>query len=114
MLAVGSKPGVAAGPAGNVPPLENGDSLRSREFLRRYEGKSRIKKAELIEGIVYMGSPVGVRHAGPDAIIEDEQYRVQPPDALGVIESRGFPGLRLPVAALLTGDTAAVLAAVTR
>ena len=41
-----------------IPPLENGDRLTSIEFLRRYEAMPHIKKAELIEGIVYMGSPV--------------------------------------------------------
>src|SRR5437660_11748304 len=38
-----------------VPPLESGDRLTAQEFLRRYEAMPRVKKAELIEGIVYMG-----------------------------------------------------------
>lgn len=38
-------------------------------------------------------------------------YEPIPPDADGVIESRAFPGLRLPVAALAAGDAQAVLAA---
>jgi hypothetical protein len=41
------------------------------------------------------------------------RYRPQSPDAQGVLHSRGFPGLRLPVAPLLAGDTAKVLEALT-
>lgn len=204
----------AAGAAANRPPLlENGESLHSREFLRRYERLPQLKKAELIEGVVYMGSPVSTRHAVPDGIIhgwlalyaarhsdvqflpnatvildaentvqpdallrrlsehggrtqinddgyltgppelivevaassasidlrdkrraycrngvreylvwlvaeariewfclEGDDYRPQRPEATGVLRSRAFPGLELPVAAALAGDTAAVLA----
>ena len=39
-------------------PLENGDRLTRREFERRYATRTDIKKAELIEGVVYMPSPV--------------------------------------------------------
>jgi Uma2 family endonuclease len=193
-------------------PLENGEHLHSREFLRRYEGMPEVKKAELIEGIVYMGSPVSIRHSKPDTLIhawlvayasrhpeaealgnttvildaentvqpdallrrlpehggltevnqegyivgapelivevaassasidlhakrraycrngvreylvlvvaearlewfclEEDEYRAQSPDAQGLLHSRVFPGLKLPVAALLAGDTAKVL-----
>ncbi len=56
-------------PAGQ--PLENGDRLTAREFLRRYEAMPRVKKAELIEGIVYMGSPVRItQHAEPDNLVQ--------------------------------------------
>ena len=44
-----------------VPPLENGDVLTRAEFERRYEAMSHLKKAELIEGVVYVPSPV--RHS---------------------------------------------------
>src|SRR5574341_142701 len=40
------------------PPLETGDRLTRQEFERRYEAMPRIRKAELIEGVVYMPSPV--------------------------------------------------------
>jgi Uma2 family endonuclease len=196
--------------------LENGEFMHSSEFLRRYERMPQVKKAELIEGVVYMGSPVSTNHAIPDGIIhgwlalyaahhpsvqfmpnatvildaentvqpdallrrlpehdgltrvnddgylagppelivevaassasidlrdkrraycrngvreylvwlvaearlewfclEDDDYRPQLPDAQGVLHSRVFPGLRLPVAPLLAGDTAKVLAALT-
>lgn len=41
-----------------IPPLESGDHLTRREFERRYNAMPHIKKAELIEGVVYMPSPV--------------------------------------------------------
>ena len=43
-----------------VPPplLKHGEKLTRDEFERRYEAMPHLKKAELIGGIVYMGSPV--------------------------------------------------------
>ncbi len=41
----------------NIPSLENGDRLTRAEFERRYATMSDVKKAELIEGVVYMSSP---------------------------------------------------------
>lgn len=41
-----------------IPPLENGDRLSRREFERRYQAMPELKKAELIEGVVHMPSPV--------------------------------------------------------
>lgn len=40
-----------------VPPLELGDHLTRDEFERRYEATPGIKKAELIEGVVFMPPP---------------------------------------------------------
>jgi len=214
MLAVESKPCTVGSPAGPPLPLESGEFMDSREFVRRYERTPLVKKAELIEGVVYMGSPVSVRHSKRDALIqgwlvayasrhpetevhtnatvildaentfqpdallrrlpehggttrvtedgylagppelivevaassasielrdkrraycrngvreylvwlvaearlewfclEDDEYRPQLPDAEGVLQSRVFPGLRLPTVPLLAGDTAKVLAA---
>lgn len=49
-----------------LPPLEGGDHLTRHEFERRYQARPDIKKAELIEGVVYMPSPVRARsHGGP-------------------------------------------------
>jgi Uma2 family endonuclease len=45
----------------NAPLLE-GDSLTSEEFLRRWEEIEDLKHAELIDGIVYMPSPVSLPH----------------------------------------------------
>ncbi|MBI2928525.1 MAG: Uma2 family endonuclease [Verrucomicrobia bacterium] len=51
-----------------VPRLENGDRLTRAEFERRYEAMPHINKAELIEGVVYMPSPVRIKkHAGPQS-----------------------------------------------
>ena len=216
MLAVANKPSAAASSPSRPLPLESGEFMHSREFLRRYERMPQVKKAELIEGVVYMGSPVSVRHAKPDALIqgwlvayvsrhpetealtnatvildaentvqpdallrrlpehggltrvnddgylagppelivevatssasidlrdkrraycrngvreylvwlvaearlewfclEGDDYRPQLPDAQGMLYSRVFPGLQLPVAPLLAGDTAQVLATLT-
>lgn len=49
-----------------VAPLRAGDMLTREEFLRRWEATPRIKLAELIEGIVYLPSPVSVEHGGAD------------------------------------------------
>lgn len=43
---------------GQPPPLESGDHLTRHEFERRYAAAPQIKKAELIEGIVYVASPL--------------------------------------------------------
>lgn len=42
-----------------IPPLEPGDCLNAGEFLRRYNARPDLKKAELINGVVYM--PAAVR-----------------------------------------------------
>ncbi|GMU24607.1 MAG: hypothetical protein AMXMBFR13_46810 [Phycisphaerae bacterium] len=57
-------------PEDNVPPLHNGDRLTRAEFERRYQAMPHVNKAELIEGIVYMPSPVRLtRHAQPHATL---------------------------------------------
>ena len=57
-------------PGTNAPPLENGDRLPRCEFERRYEALASPNKAELIEGIVYMPSPVRAQsHAQPNNAI---------------------------------------------
>lgn len=200
---------VSSPPAGML--LQNGDRMDRFEFHRRYEA-SDIERAELIEGVVYVSSPLraqyhgepenmmgawagvyrskhpGVRAAhnstvflsvnnepqpdismwrdggqlqvedgylvgAPELVIEisassvsidlhqklaayqrngvreyivwrvldravdwfaleNGSFARMAPDGEGVIESREFPGLRLPVPQLLDGDLAAVLAAV--
>lgn len=52
----GSIPRAPARPSG-PPPLTAGDRLTRAEFERRYLAHPEIKKAELIEGVVYMPSP---------------------------------------------------------
>lgn len=49
-----------------LPELENGDRLTRVEFERRYDAMPQLKKAELIKGRVYVGSPVkSKRHSRP-------------------------------------------------
>src|SRR5436190_10584959 len=47
-----------------IPPLRHGDHLTVAEFQRRYEAMPEVKKAELINGVVYMPSPVTLRYHG--------------------------------------------------
>ena len=67
-----------------LPLLENGDTLDTREFLRRFERMPDVKKAELINGVVYMASPVRLLHALPhsDVGIWLGIYRVNTPGVL--------------------------------
>lgn len=64
---------LAPPPARNSEPavwLENGYRLTTGEFLRRWEALPRIKRAELIDGIVYMSPPLRAdTHAEPDALM---------------------------------------------
>jgi Uma2 family endonuclease len=191
--------------------LENGDVMSREEFHRLYSECEELERVELIEGVVYMPSPIrfeghaeeqalvmewlaayaarhsDVRWSPPGSVLLDDQnepepdamlFRMRPnrlddgyvlgapelvveiaassksrdlhqkkrayerngvldyivwrtedgaidwfdlrdgkyaertPDADGVIESREFPGLRLPVKEMLAKDRAAVLAAV--
>ena len=46
-----------------VPLLENGDRMTQEEFHRRYEQCAEHVKAELIEGVVHLPSPVRQPHA---------------------------------------------------
>jgi Uma2 family endonuclease len=68
-----------------VPTLKNGDRLTRAEFERRYDAMPELKKAELIEGEVYVGSPVRYeQHAEPHS------------DLVGwlVVYRAGTPGVR--------------------
>lgn len=47
-----------------VPALENGDRLTRAEFERRYHAMPEVKKAELIEEVVYISSPVRAKQHG--------------------------------------------------
>ncbi|WP_017319034.1 Uma2 family endonuclease [Mastigocladopsis repens] len=47
-----------------ILPLESGDRLTRHEFEHRYAAMPHIKKAELIEGVVYLSSPVRFRSHG--------------------------------------------------
>ena len=47
-----------------IPPLENGDRLNRYEFERRYNAMPNLRKAELIEGIVYMPAALRFKSHG--------------------------------------------------
>ena len=56
---------------GKIPPLENGDRMTRAEFERRYHAMPNLKKAELIEGVVFMPSPVRhEQHSRPHSILD--------------------------------------------
>ena len=97
------------------PPLESGDHLSRAEFHRRYEMCPEIKKAELIEGVVILGSPVNRQHGIPhfdfctilgvyrintpgvlasdnQSVILGEENELQPDLCVWVDESRGERG----------------------
>jgi Uma2 family endonuclease len=64
--------GLTASAPGEVttwsPPLEQGDRLSRDEFERRYCAMPDLKKAELIEGVVYTPSPARLKgHGSPHA-----------------------------------------------
>lgn len=60
----------AAKPDQSVPRLENGDRLPRAEFERRYSAMPEHVRAELVEGIVIMASPVRHNlHAAQHAIL---------------------------------------------
>src|SRR5262245_2085399 len=75
----------------SIPRLENGDELTSEEFERRYEAMPDVKKAELIEGVVYMASPGRTEHHG------------EPHNTLGMLF--GLYRARTPGVAASTGST---------
>lgn len=85
-------------PTTTSPVLESGDHLTRAEFHRRYCARPDVKKAELVEGVVYVASPVRADlHAEPHATIVTW---------LGAYRARN-PGLRLDdnVTVLLDADT---------
>ena len=68
------------------PSLENGDRLTRAEFERRHEAMPEVKKAELIDGVVYVGSPVRFRaHGRPHLLLLTwlGMYSAFTPDVLG-------------------------------
>lgn len=72
MATITPQPARAANPPrdDSPPPLENGDRMTRVEFERRYNAMPNVRKAELIEGIVYMPSPVSFsRHGVPHSLV---------------------------------------------
>lgn len=51
------------------PELVNGLRMEREEFLRRWDRLSQVKLAELIEGTVYVASPLSVEHGRLDGVV---------------------------------------------
>ena len=68
-------------PDQSIPPLEAGDRLTTTEYRRRYEAMPDCDHAELIQGVVYMPSPVSAGHSEPhaDLLFWLGHYRVHTP-----------------------------------
>ncbi len=83
-------PGAAPGQSADrsIPPLQNGDRLSAEEFERRYEAMPGVR-AELIEGVAYVSSPVSADHGEPHmtAIFWLGTYRLGTPGVKGGIDT---------------------------
>jgi len=49
-------------------PLVTGEKLSREEFLRRWEALPELKFAELLEGVVYVPSPLSYTHGSQDSV----------------------------------------------
>jgi Uma2 family endonuclease len=56
-------------PTVRPPGLVTGERLTVEEFLRRWEELPDLKNAELIDGVVYVSSPVSLNHGSLDILI---------------------------------------------
>jgi Uma2 family endonuclease len=54
-------------PVVKPPGLVTGERLTVEEFLRRWEELPELKNAELIDGVVYLSSPVSLEHGDLDS-----------------------------------------------
>jgi len=69
-----------------IPPLRDGDHLTRDEFERRYQAMPDVNKAQLVEGIVHMPSPVSAAdHGEPhfDFVTWLGVYRAHTPSVRG-------------------------------
>jgi Uma2 family endonuclease len=75
-------------PATQIPLLHSGDHLTADEFERRYEAMPGVR-AELIEGVVYVASPVSADHGEPHmgAIFWLAAYRTETPQVTGGVDT---------------------------
>lgn len=76
--------------APRVPVLRAGDRLTRAEFERRYSAMPEVKKAELLEGVVYMPSPVRcTQHGEPHALLAEwlAEYRRATPGVAFLIDT---------------------------
>lgn len=79
---------MSARPIVGIAPLHNGDHLTLREYMRRYQAMPEHVRAELINGVVYMASPVRAKYHGtPHSDIDTwlGTYRARTPGVDGSI-----------------------------
>jgi Uma2 family endonuclease len=74
--------------AGMIPPLHSGDRVSADEFERRYRAMPGTR-AELIEGVVYVASPVSADHGEPHmgAIFWLGAYLTGTPGVVGGVDT---------------------------
>ena len=111
--AIAERPSPESAASAGRTALESGDRMERAEFERRYSRHPEIKLAELIDGVVYVASPVRiVEHADPHGILSavfggyllanrgvrmasngtwrcDDENEVQPDVLLRYLKSRG-------------------------
>ena len=88
---------------GAIPPLKDGDRLTREEFERRYDAMSNVRKAELIDGVVHVPSPVRQRrHSAPQFTLIGWlfNYRARTPG----LEGGDNPSLRLDLGSMPQPD----------
>jgi Uma2 family endonuclease len=78
------------------PPLFEGDHLEAAEFLRRWEALPDLKYAELINGVVFLGSPLSLDHGTIDHEIDTWLgiYRSRTPGCQGGIDTTWVMGTK--------------------
>jgi Uma2 family endonuclease len=88
---------------GAIPPLKDGERLNSEEFERRYDAMANLRKAELIDGVVHVPSPVRQRrHSGPQFTLIGWlfNYRARTPG----LEGGDNPSVRLDLGSMPQPD----------
>jgi Uma2 family endonuclease len=96
-MATGSKRIRPLAAEDGVPPLETGDRLSRAEFERRYDAMPKLKRAELLEGVVYVPSPTRLnRHGRPQVRLSGILFTYEN-STPGVIAAAG-PTVRLDLA----------------
>ena len=80
------------------PPLCDGDRMSRDEFIRRWELLPILKHAQLLDGMVYMVSPVSTKHASfhHDFIAWLGAYRARTPGCDGVADATALMGNDAP------------------
>jgi Uma2 family endonuclease len=78
----------------STSPLLEGDSLTSDEFIRRWEEIPDLKRAELIDGTVYLPSPVSLNHQEFESFLNGwlDHYAAETPGCRPAVEGTWLTG----------------------